>query len=59
MTLLSLEYGEMRVARLSRGKFIVGNIHGYVEKKNEKPPMTFNLVKSRGVSILKAQEPIG
>ena len=35
LTLLSLEYGEMRVARLSRDKFIVRNIHGYVEKKNE------------------------
>ena len=35
MTLLPWEIGVMRVTGLSRDKFTIGNIHGYVKKKKE------------------------
>ena len=35
MTLFRREIGVVRVTRLSRNKFTMGNNHGYVKKKKE------------------------
>ena len=48
MTPLPREIYVVRVTELFRHKFTIGNIHCYVKKQNE-PPITFNVVKLLGV----------
>ena len=46
------------VTDVSRGKFPVSNIHGYVKKITHEASMTLTVVSCNGVLIPKVQEPI-
>ena len=54
-TILPREIGVVRVTGLSRDKFAMGNIHGYVKKKGRNQPGHLN---SLGFSIPKVRDPI-
>ena len=57
MTLLSWEITSVRVTGLSRDKFTMGNIHGYV-KNSKETAYNIKLGKKQGFLIPKAKQPI-
>ena len=58
MTLLPWEIPSVRVTRLSRDTFTMGNIHGYV-KKSKETAHDIKLGKKLRFSIPKAKQPLG